>query len=80
MKRKNIITIEILGERSTHIPDAQGNYATWCGLDGEDNAKDIGQETVETAPGAKVDCDVCRSMWEEAMRWKRSDFARKDGQ
>ena len=70
MKQK--ITIEQDGEATTHIAGGVPEYATLCGMDGNDPG--ISQLTVETPRGAKVNCVVCYSIWQEAKQWRASDF------
>jgi hypothetical protein len=49
-----------------------GNYATLCGLDGDDSA--VGQEPAEVPPGARIDCATCRQVWDLCRGFRRVDF------
>lgn len=65
-----LVTINIEGEVQVHLPGASSDYATMCGLDGDD----FDQETVETKRGAKVDCAQCQTIWSECRSFKASSF------
>jgi len=67
------VTIEDGGERMTHASGRRGVgiYASLCGLDGAD----IGQRTVPTPRGAKIDCPSCLSLWSAWRDYRASDFA-----
>ena len=69
---KDKITIIVDGDPLTHIAGGLLDFATFCGLDGNDPA--IGQLTVQTPVGAKVNCPDCKRLWEMAKPWRESDF------
>lgn len=60
MTRIQLVTVRQDEAVQVHLPGF-GEYATLCGLDGED--EEIGQETVATARGAVVDCPDCTRIW-----------------
>lgn len=66
------VSVKIDGQITTHLPDAAGNYATLCGLDGHDSA--IGQEECATPKGAKVDCVHCTAIFFTCREFKPRDF------
>jgi hypothetical protein len=57
-----------------HLPPVNGNYATLCGLDGND--AEVGQFPVPVPVGAKVTCQECHALWLLVSTYKPSDFAR----
>lgn len=64
-----LITINCQGDIRVHLPGT-GNYATVCGLDGDD----VDQETLPTRRGARVDCDECREFWNHCRSFKPRHF------
>lgn len=76
------ITVIDDGEKLTHLPCAAGDYATLCGLDGNDfpvrgGRADVDQRTVETPDGQKITCKHCWAIWNECKAWRVSDFAKE---
>lgn len=74
MKDKTKITVDADGVIETHIAGGVAGYATLCGLDGDDDGKDVMQKTISTPIGAKVTCAHCIGLWLECKRWRVSDF------
>lgn len=73
MATKTKVTIDDSGSINTHIASTFGEYATLCGMDGADPS--IGQVTIPTPDGARIDCLQCFSIWENATDWKIHDFS-----
>lgn len=75
--------VTVIAERvvNTHFPDVSGNYATLCGMDGNDPDPTTDQITIETPRGAKVDCDRCISIFDLIHEYGERDIDRtKDGE
>lgn len=66
--------IEIDGKLTTHMGSADGDYATLCGLDGDDQNWHVNQIPVETPIGAKINCVQCWDIFNTARKYKYSDF------
>lgn len=61
------------GVRQVHAIDTTGNYATLCGLDGNDEfVRQMGADL--EGDKDKIDCPQCWSIWVTATRYKRRDF------
>lgn len=73
--REDIIAVSRYGEVEVHFKDRTGNYATLCGMDGNDNSNLVGQETVELPHGAKVNCDECARLFYYVRSLSASDIA-----
>lgn len=71
---KRFIGVSVDGTVQTHIPHPDGNYATLCGLDGDDDNPASRQFTV--AAGAKIDCADCLAIFEACGAYRLSDFRR----
>ncbi len=80
MGKSRLVTIECDGVVETHLPHMDGNYATLCGLDGNDYDEygvfdnGVNQKTVRTPRGAKVDCEHCYAIWVEAHKFSKDVF------
>ena len=61
--KRNLITVKVGDEVANHFPDISGNYATLCGMDGDDPTHEVGQETIPTPKNAKVNCRLCSSIY-----------------
>lgn len=61
-----VVAFMVDGAISTHA-DSAGlfNYATLCGLDGEENA------VVPVMPGAVIDCPQCIALWKAWSKYRR---------
>lgn len=58
---------------SWHISGAISDYATICGIDGDDpNGGQCG--TVSGTTYQKIDCRQCKDIWEMCMKYKASNF------
>jgi len=60
--------IEFEGVVEIHATDVTGNYATLCGLDGDDLT--IGQKTVELPKNPRITCKTCLAIIRHAKRYK----------
>lgn len=69
------VTVEVEGLTFTHIGESVGDFATLCGLDGDDPG--VLQRTVPTPNGAKVNCAHCWGIWNICRDWRASDFAKE---
>lgn len=67
------VAIKLDGKVEIHLPHWSGNYATACGLDGDD--PDENQYPVVVPQGAKVNCKDCATIWSVMHRFRKSDFA-----
>ncbi len=66
MKQRIVLTGS--GEREIHAADTTGNYATLCGLDGEEN------ETGTLRKGERINCHQCIAIWLECKLYYVRDF------
>jgi hypothetical protein len=69
--RVNNIAVRTDGRVEVHAKGI-GDYATLCGLDGNDSS--VGQEPAALPPGAKIDCAQCRQLWDAWQTFQRADF------
>jgi hypothetical protein len=67
------IGVEVDGSVEWHVPGVAGaDYATLCGLDGNDPA--VGQTGTVGAPrGTKINCRECRTIWQRLRQLKLRD-------
>jgi hypothetical protein len=65
------------GEIRVHIPDRTGNYATLCGMDGDDPDPMVDQMQVPVPPRKKIDCDDCFRLYMECKKYNLKDFVDK---
>lgn len=71
------VALDDNGEVLIHMSDGGGgDYATFCGLDGDDPA--IGLQEVDLPPRRRIDCPTCRRMWLHAKGYRRADFTERD--
>jgi len=78
--RKNSIkyvAVEIKGVISIHMPHDSGNYATLCGLDGDDPYPEVDQKVVPLPEDAKIDCLECFQLWNVSRKFGIDDFVAK---
>lgn len=62
------VAVTLEGVRGVHAGDGSGNYATLCGLDGEEN-------TVERAGNfEKITCPQCAEAWKAWKVYRPADF------
>jgi len=63
------VAIECEGVRKIHAAGIDGNYASLCGLDGEENRVSLPKR------GEKIDCPQCFAIWNETRYYRPGDFA-----
>lgn len=68
---KGLISISCDGQVDTHIMGAVGDYATICGLDGDDEY--INQSIVDSVSD-EVDCSLCQAIWAKCRKIKPSQI------
>jgi len=68
------VAIKSFGEISIHAHDASGNYATLCGLDGDDQGGHVDQICVPVPKGRKIDCEQCKAIFLKAREYTKRDF------
>lgn len=63
------------GERIVHAVDTTGNYATLCGMDGNDPHGAVSQ-SLDRLKGdnEKITCRQCWAIWAAAKQYRRTDF------
>lgn len=66
------VAVEIDGQVGVHMPHETGNYATFCGLDGDDYE----QKPAKALKNARVDCPHCLAKWRWATEFRASDFVK----
>jgi len=65
------VSIECDGVVQVHAVGL-GNYATLCGLDGDDDGS--GQRPANLLIGARINCPDCRAIIEAAKKYRARDF------
>lgn len=71
------IAISIDGVVSVHaVGVAHGNYATLCGLDGDDRHPFVQQRPAALPKRAKIDCPACQEVILAARNYNSLDFAK----
>lgn len=60
-----------------HLPGCISDYATLCGLDGDDPGVGQSMETATPPRGQKCNCPHCRAIWTHVvgLHVKLGDFA-----
>jgi len=71
------IAVIVEGTLSIHARDTTGNYATLCGLDGDDPHPGAQQSMAKVPRGRKIDCTACRNIWQVAKQYRATDFEQK---
>lgn len=74
MAKPPVVGVKVDGQVGIHIPGT-ANYATLCGMDGDDPA--LKQEPAIVPRNAYINCPHCRAIWERAKMFKRTDFERR---
>lgn len=70
---REVIAVEMGGKITVHATSADGVYATFCGLDGDDTS--VGQKPARLPhPRARIDCPDCHKLWNHAGNYRRKDF------
>lgn len=70
------VAVEVEGVVEIHLPDASGNYATLCGLDGDDSHTGVQQALAKVPKGATVNCDACWNIFKVCRDYTARDFER----
>lgn len=77
VKSRDLVGIDADGVIDWHIPGVINDYATICGMDGNDHLS--GQRPVVTQPlrGQKITCHHCWAIWSRvmSMRIRPTNFA-----
>ena len=65
-------------ETFVHMMHTNGNYATLCGLDGDDSSGWVDQETLSLPITHKVriNCPDCKDIWLLCSEYDRTDFTK----
>ena len=71
-----MVAVDVDGVVDTHIKHFSGEYATLCGLDGDDTHKSVNQRPAMA--GDKVTCYTCHAIYQQCTRFRASDFAVAD--
>lgn len=74
-KTDKYVALSHMGEIEIHLPDTTQNYATLCGMDGDDPHLSVQQAEAPIPRGAKVTCQLCYAIWKVAQRYSRSEFS-----
>lgn len=69
-KYRRFVAVNVEGTTETHLPHPLGEYATLCGLDGDDP----GSRQSPAKPASKVTCDDCKAIFELCRKYQQSDF------
>lgn len=67
-----LVALVVDGKLEVHASGdvGAGDYASLCGLDGDDHD----QKRADLPPGARIDCEQCRSMWQAWRTFSAGDF------
>lgn len=71
---EKFVAVRSDGVVAVHAADCAGNYATLCGMDGDDSGAD--QEPAELPKRPKVNCATCIQIIEHARSYRKSDLTR----
>jgi hypothetical protein len=66
------VAIEQDGKINVHAEGIVSNYATLCGMDGDDSK--VGQRAAPLDIGARIDCPHCIALIREAKTYREKDF------
>jgi len=72
--RPEVIAIETEEGVRVHCTSDGGNYATLCGMDGDDS--EVGQRPANLPRSHKITCDQCFAIFMKARKYRLSDFAK----
>ncbi len=68
------VAVTMNGVRDVHMSDFSGNYATFCGLDGDDPDEHV-QQTGTTSTTDRITCMRCHMMWTHARTYRPREFS-----
>jgi hypothetical protein len=71
-RKRAYVAVKVDGVVSIHAPDVTGNYATLCGIDGDDPG--CGQFPAKVPKWAKIDCKTCQMIIRLARTYTEKDF------
>ena len=80
MKRLELVAIRTEGRLTIHFPHTTGNYATLCGMDGDDPSAEVDQAEVEIPKNAKVNCKDCIAIFDLTHEYDRSAITKRKAQ
>jgi hypothetical protein len=66
------VAIEQDGVINVHASGVHSDYATICGMDGDDET--VGQRPAPLQIGARINCPHCRSIIMAAKAYRNRDF------
>ena len=69
------VALRVEGKTEIHAVDTNGNYATLCGVDGDDDL--LEQESIDLPKRAAITCETCYSIYRLARELRASDFSIK---
>jgi hypothetical protein len=65
----------MFGKTETHFPNfGSDEYATACGLDGDDPNEMVDQKIIQTPKGAKVNCSLCAEIFYGSRKASEKDI------
>ena len=74
--KNKFVRVIVDGEVKVHAVDPTGNYATLCGLDGDDNHPACMQKVIRHLERGKIDCSACRVILRHAWKYSEKDLVR----
>ena len=77
-RQPRFVAISSDGVIEVHAGDDTGNYATLCGVDGDDPHPDVMQFAADLPKKPKITCEACWRLFRECQNYKRSDFSREE--
>lgn len=69
MVSSKFVSVSVGGEITTHMRHPTGNYATLCGLDGDDPDVAVQQQTIMSL-AKRIDCNDCILIWRIARSYR----------
>lgn len=72
--RKQVVVVDVNGEIDSHMPDWSGNYATLCGLDGDDPHRSV-RQSMPKVRATVITCTACFRIWQVAKKYSVTDFS-----
>lgn len=72
------VRVIVDGKTAIHALDSTGNYATLCGLDGDDNHPACVQMVLGHLKRGKIDCSECCRILRTAWEYSEQDLKEPD--
>lgn len=72
--KKRFVQVESEGAIETHADTAVGEYATLCGLDGDDEG--AGQRLIGDGPTGKINCPDCIAIIRASKLYHERDLVK----